>query len=272
MRSLRLSLILAAASAAPAFTQPSRPAFEVADIRPANPANVQPGKPRLLPGGRAELPGMTVKLLVFLAYGVQENAIVGVPKWAENTRFDIVAKAPPDSDFKMLQAMLQSLLADRFKFTFHNEDKVMPVYVLSVGKHVLKLQETSGGRMDCSWRSTEEGGDAGARDGVTRRRECHNMSMKEFVQQLPATGGIGIDLPVVDQTGLTGKYDFQFVVGLGGMRSSGDGRAGEGPAAPIMEMGPTIFAALDQIGLKLERQKVAAPVMVIDRVESPTEN
>jgi uncharacterized protein (TIGR03435 family) len=104
-----------------------------------------------------------------------------------------------------------------------------------------------------------------------RRRECRNMTMKELAQQLPGMGGIGIDLPVIDQTGLTGKYDFQFVVGIGGLRSS-DARVGDGPAASIADSGPTIFAAFEQIGLKLERQKLATPVMVIDRVESPTEN
>src|SRR5258708_3197378 len=194
MISLRLPLILAAAFASQAYPQPTRPAFEVADIRPANPANTQPGKPRLLPGGRAELPGMTVKLLITQAYAVQENAIVGLPKWAENARFDIVAKAPPDSDLKLLRLMLQSLLADRFKFEFHNEDKLMPVYVLSVGKRALKLQDASGGRQDCGWRSTEAGGDAGARAGGTRRRGCSNRTPLELGQALRVTGGDGIEL------------------------------------------------------------------------------
>ncbi len=268
-------LALVLASGARGQTSPARPAFEVADIKPANPAAVQPGKPRLLPGGRAEIPGITVKMLIVMAYGVQENAIVGVPKWAENSRFDIVAKAPTNADLPMLRLMLQSLLADRFKFAFHNEDKVMSVYVLSTGKRALKLQEASGGRQDCSWRSMEAGGDAGARDGVTRRRECKNMTMTELAQQLPGWGGIGIDMPVVDQTGLTGKYDFQLVVGLGDIfvRMKGvAGKDGDGSVEKIADSGPTIFAALEQIGLKLESRKQPTPVMVIDHVESPTEN
>lgn len=265
--------LLLAVAASGAFSQDvqTRPAFEVADIKPANPANPQPGKPRLLPGGRAEIPSITVKMLIILAYGVQENAIMGLPKWAENSRFDIVAKAPANADLPMLRFMLQSLLADRFKFAFHNEDRVMPVYVLSIGKRALKLQEASGGRQDCGWRSVEPGGDAGVRGGVTRRRVCSNMTMTELALQLPGWGGIGIDLPVIDQTGLKGTFDFQLLVGLGGLHVA-EKREGDETAAAIADSGPTIFAALDQIGLKLERSKQSTPVMVIDRVESPTEN
>jgi uncharacterized protein (TIGR03435 family) len=218
MKIFKFAQILAVAVAlvASGQTPANRPAFEVADIKPADPAAaMKGGKPRLLPGGRAEIPGFTLKMLIAMSYGVQENTIVGAPKWAENTRFDIVAKAPPNSDFPTLRLMLQSLLEDRFKLKFHHEDKSMPVFVLTLGKRALKLQEASGGRQDCSWRSVEPGGDAGARDGVTRRRECVNMSMTELATQLPGWGGVGIDVPVVEQTGLTGKYDFQLVVGLG---------------------------------------------------------
>jgi uncharacterized protein (TIGR03435 family) len=260
-------------------TPSSRPAFEVAEIKPSDPASaMKEGKPRLLPGGRAEIPGMTVKMLIMMAYGVQQHTIVGVPKWAENSRFDIVAKATPNIDFAVFRLMLQGLLEDRFKLKFHHEDKSMSVFALTLGKRALKLQEASGGRQDCSWRSVQPGGDAGARDGVTRRRECVNMSMTELAQQLPGWGGIGIDVPVVDQTGLTGKYDFQLVVGLGdlmkmkGVMSKDGAGGGEGSTTGVADMGPTIFAALEQVGLKLESRKMPFPVMVLDQVEPPSAN
>jgi hypothetical protein len=72
-------LALVLASAARGQTPAARPAFEVADIRPANPANPRPGKERMLPGGRIELPGASVKVLITAAYGTHESAIVGLP-------------------------------------------------------------------------------------------------------------------------------------------------------------------------------------------------
>jgi uncharacterized protein (TIGR03435 family) len=237
------------------------PAFEVADIKPGNPANPMPGKGRMLPGGRIELPGMTVKNFIMYAYGVQENMIVGGPKWADNDRFDVVAKAASDTPMATLRLMFQSLLAERFKLAIHREDKVMPAYVLTLGKRAAKFQEGSGGRQECSWSSLE---------GGLRRRDCHNLTMTEFVKQLPGWGGIGIDLPVVDQTGLKGAYDFQLDVGLS-LKSEG-GRGGDGPAPGIADAGPTIFDALEKIGLKLEGRKMPMLVIVVDHVEPPTGN
>jgi uncharacterized protein (TIGR03435 family) len=237
------------------------PAFEVADIKPS--ANPMPGKGRLLPGGRIEIPGMNLKEFIMFAYGVQDNMIVGTAKWAETDRFDIVAKAASDTPMPTLRLMFQNLLAERFKLAIHRENKVMPAYVLTVGKRASKLREGSGGRQECGWQSLE---------GGLRRRECRNLTMAEFAKQLPGLGGAGIDLPVVDETGLKGAYDFQFDMGFGGM-GRGDGpRPGDGPAAAIPDSGPTIFAALEQIGLKLESRKMPMPVIVVDHAELPAVN
>src|SRR5215831_8246141 len=112
--------------------------FEVADIKPSNSPNAEPRKARILPGGRIEVPNVTLKELIIFAYGVQENAITGVAKWMDSDRFDLVAKAPAESPPQTLRSMLQSLLADRFKLTLQREDKPMGAYVLSRGKHELK--------------------------------------------------------------------------------------------------------------------------------------
>src|SRR5437588_1366508 len=104
------------------------PAFEVADIKPAVRNEGMPRKGRLLPGGRIELPGMPLRNLIMYAYGVQENMIVGGPRWVVSEPFDIVAKAAPDTPPDTLRLMFQSLLAERFKLGRHREDKVMPAY------------------------------------------------------------------------------------------------------------------------------------------------
>jgi uncharacterized protein (TIGR03435 family) len=233
------------------------PAFEVADIKPTDPANPMDKKGRMLPGGRIEVGGMTVKDFVVLAYGAQDNIVVGGPKWVETERFDLVAKAPTDVPMPTLRLMVQTLLAERFKLAIHREDRPMPAYVLSVGKRAPKYHEGSGGQQTCRWQNPGDG---------LRRRECQNFTMAEFATQLPYTGGIGINLPVVDETGLKGAYDFQFEVGMPGGRNEG------GNAPANADSGPTIFAALDQIGLKLEPRKMPVSVIVIDHVESPTKN
>jgi uncharacterized protein (TIGR03435 family) len=240
-------------------TVPATPAFEVADIKPS--ADAMPGKGRLLPGGRIEMPGASLIDLIRFAYGVQENMITGAPKWAATDRFDIVAKAGTDVPIPTISLMMQGLLAERFKLTFHREEKPMSTYVLKVGTRPAKYQQGAGGRQDCNWSTLESG---------LARRTCHNLSMPELARQLPGWGGIGIDAPVVDQTGLAGAYDFQLDVGM--RRGNNEGaRSVDGNPNPaiIAESGPTIFQALEQIGLKLESRKMPLSVIVIDRAEKP---
>jgi uncharacterized protein (TIGR03435 family) len=231
------------------------PAFEVVDIKPADPSMMEGRKGRILPGGRIELPAITLKECIVFGYGVTENMIVGGPKWTDHDRFNIVAKASPNASPEILRPMIQSMLADRFQLAFHREEKLQSAYVLSVGKRPAKYHEGDGRPQECRWTNAESG---------LRRRECHNMSMAELVRQLPGWGGIGIDLPVFDETGLKGVYDFTLDVGMPlGARGGEEGK----PA--FADSGPTIFAAFDQIGLKLESRKMPVQVIVIDGAELP---
>jgi uncharacterized protein (TIGR03435 family) len=238
-----------------------RPSFEVADIRPSDQAKVLESKERILPSGRVELPGETVVSLIMFAYSVQSNMIEDVPKWGGNKYFDIVAKAPPKTSVGGLRLMVQSLLAERFKFTFHTEDKGMSVFVLTVAKNGPKFQKAAaGGSQQCVWKRVELG---------VMRRECQNLTMTEFVKQLPHFP-VGIDRPVVDETGLKDAYDFQFEVGF--VRPI-NVNSGDGNFIPNTgETGPSIFSALGRIGLRLESRKAAQPNIVIDHVEPPSGN
>jgi uncharacterized protein (TIGR03435 family) len=247
----------------------SRPSFEVADIKPSSPDALR-SKGRILPGGRIEMPGGTLKELVMFAYGVQDNMIQGAPKWADHDRFDIVAKATNNSSVPTLRLMMQQLLADRFKLVTHQEDKMMATYVLTVDKTGPKLENGDGGKQQCNWSLIENG---------LRRRECQNMTMQELARQLPGWGGIGIDRQVVDETGLKGAYDFHFDVGIvrdAGMDSAlklnTAEREGRAPGMAIRDSGPTVFAALQKLGLKLESRKTATPIIIIDHVEPPRDN
>ncbi len=256
--------ILAALAIIPTFLPaqaPKTPAFEVADIKPSDPAVIKAGKGRMLPGGRIEVPGYTLRDLIMFSYGVTEDMILGGPKWIGEDRFDIIAKAPagaPDAD---LRSMLKTLLSDRFRLTIHLEDKPMDAYALTMAKGAQPPQVSAGSAASqCRWTQLE---------GTMRRRECQNVTMAEFAKQLPATGGIGIALPVSDQTGLKGNYDLQFEVG--GMRRRPD--APEGSAQdPFDTEGPNIFAALQKIGLHLEGKKIPMPAMVVEGAQRPAAN
>ena len=250
------SLVLVSGTAHP---QSPAPAFEVADIKPSAPSNPSKQKGQVLPGGHLEIPSATLKDLMGMAYGVRENMIIGGPKWAENQRFDVLAKAPSDAAMPVLRLMMQTLLAERFKVVFHREDQAMLAYVLTVGKRAAKYRAGSGGRQTCDWKSGE---------GGLRRRECQNITMAELANQLPGWAGIGIDIPVVDQTGLKGAFDFELELGTP-IKVEADRIGG---SESTFDSGPTIFLALEQIGLKLDSRQMTVLRIVIDRAESPTGN
>ena len=198
--------------------------------------------------------------------------VTGGPGWLGSDRFEIVAKAPPTTPDGTLQLMLQTLLADRFKLVVHNEDKVMPVYALTVGKQSPKLEVASGpGDPECSMKAIE-----GLRTFV-----CHNMTMEGLAQQLRPAAAAYLDHPVVNLTGLRGAYNFTLAWTDGvRLRSEGDrgGDAGQPtgaiPTAPDPARGLTVFEAVKkQIGLDLAPRKHPIPVIVVDHVERiPTEN
>jgi len=260
--------ILAVLPMLSALGQPApRPAFEVADIQPATPGEIAPGKERMLPGGRVEIPHATVKELMIGAFRVQSGLIFGGPKWLETDRFDIVAKAPdPNTPIPTLLLMVRTLLEDRFKLVVHREDRVMPAYTLAVGKDGSRLRpSTAGGRQNCSSQLVDN---AGIR---VLRRECRNMTMEEFARQL-ALPGYGLDRPVVNATDLQGAYDFEFDY-VPQMAGRGDDRrGGDSPGAADLPSGPTILEAVTHLGLKLEAGKRPVSVVVIDHAAKPGEN
>jgi uncharacterized protein (TIGR03435 family) len=245
-------LATVAAATLPAW---QTPAFEVADIRPSDPSIQKTGKGRLLPGGRIELPGQTVRDLIAFAYGVTDDQIEGAPKWTGEERFDIVAKAPSATPREALRGMMQALLAERFQLAIHSEDKTISAYALTLGRSPLRIRESDGGQPICRWAESNDG---------LRRRECRHITMGEFARELPNTGGIGILLPVKDQTGLRVAYDFEFEVGV-------FQQAGPDAASPSGDdSGPSIFSALEKLGLRLEQRKIVMPAIAIDHVDPPS--
>jgi uncharacterized protein (TIGR03435 family) len=205
-----------------------------------------------------------LKTLMAAAYDVSPQAISGGPSWVESERYEILAKAPGDvrPNLKEQMTMLRALLADRFKLTIHREPKEMPVYALAVAKGGSKLKVST-----VSPDATPEGPPAMAfvvSPGVLRL-PARYASMDEFASLLQRSA---LERPVVDQTGLTGRYDFDLECAID--ETLFGGALGKGPDNPTA---PGLFAALrEQLGLKLEARRGPVSAIVIDRAERASEN
>jgi uncharacterized protein (TIGR03435 family) len=264
MRKLLL-LVLIGAVAAPA--QDSRkPEFEVASVRPSSPDAIQDSYVPTLnvaPGTTLRIANRQLKELIMIAYGVGGRQLAG-PGWlmdppvqaADIPRFDIVAKVPSDASRDQVPLMLQNLLADRFKLRVHREPKSIVIYALSQAKGDLRIKPLPDGEKRQSGCARNMFGDNGVTTAV-----CQNMTAAQLAQQLqtlaPAYFREG---PVVDQTGLTQSFDFTLAWITIQQRDAG-------------QDGPSMFDAVDKLGLHLEKQKRTAEVLVVDQSEKmPTEN
>jgi uncharacterized protein (TIGR03435 family) len=236
-----------------------RPEFEVAEVKVNN--SGQPGiQGGSLAGGQLSVRNIPMRELIVQAY--KAGGVAGGPNWLDTERFDIVAKAPPNTPDDTLRLMLQTLLAERFKLAIHREQKSTAVFALVAAKRGFKLQAAAGsGRPKCSPGQGDEG---------LNHTVCTNFTMADLAAALPTRIAPSfIDRPVVDLTGLKGAYDIK----LDWVPRPLVGNAADGPTADVAA-GSTVFDALDkQLGLKLVERKLPMPVIVIDHIERiPTEN
>jgi len=201
---MRRTLVIAMVCLA-AFGQTALPklSFDAAAIE----ASKNPGQgpsADFKPGGRAELYNVSLKKMIFEAYGVPENMVIGGSSWLDSDHFDIVAKADPKSTIPELLRMLQTLLVERFKLKMHWDTKVVPVYALVAAKGGPKLKESAAdGKRDCQRQAV-----ADATPGWAQLT-CTKMTMADLAELLPQTAPAYMDLPVVDLTGLKGAYDLK---------------------------------------------------------------
>lgn len=235
--------------------------FDVASIKPSDPAS-HGTNIGLSPGGSFRASGVTLMMLIQQAYDVRGFQIADAPGWISTDRYDILTKnesaGPTQADLiKMNDAQrnefrrgmmtrLQALIGDRFQLKFHRETKEMPVYGLVLAKGGPKLQPMEPGGRDSSL-SISRG------DEAIMHVTAKGLPIPNLVKYLSDQSG----RQVIDETGLTGKYDFQF----GFAPDLGDAT------------GPSLFTALQQeLGLRLESKKGPVEVIVIDSVQKPSEN
>ena len=133
IRVLELAVLLSGA----AFAQSAetQPVFEVADVHVSPHGTNQYMRGGVMRGGRYELRTASMLDLVGTAYGVDADKVIGGPPWLDTDRFDVIAKAPPNTSPEAMILMLRALLKDRFKLAVHDDRRPMPVYALTVGKH-----------------------------------------------------------------------------------------------------------------------------------------
>ena len=281
------------------------PAFEVASIKPSSPNPNSPlGMiPMVMPSanGRFSATNVPLRLLVRMAYGLQDFQIDGGPSWQMSQRFDIVAKAE-DGFAGSQQAMLpmvKTLLVERFKLKVHTEMRDMPVSALVVarddGKLGPRLKPSSS---DCSNAQAEQQkladalakGGPGALVGMLPKpgetRPCMMMPMmgadgfgmradgqplSVMVQLLTqATGRI-----VKDKTGLTGLYDWEIKFDpqvLMQIASQVGVNLPAGVNLPPSDNPSLLTALREELGLKLDSERGQVEVLVIDSAEMPTAN
>jgi uncharacterized protein (TIGR03435 family) len=251
-----LFLTLAFALAAPLAAQTPRLTFDVASIHPAKPGQINGGiKP--IPGGHGYTArNITVKLIMSLMFKVPQRQIRGGPAWFDTDRWDIEARADGSYSIDDLHTMCQNLLIDRFQLKFHKEAQTGNIYALTIDPAGIKLKPNTAPER---YSIPMNGGPANTVGA--------GVPMNYFTwwlgQQLQEDGR-----PVVDQTGLTGYYDFslsfQPILPPGAPADS---------LPPEQRDLPTIFAALhDQLGLKLTPTKGSFDVFVIDHVERASDN
>jgi uncharacterized protein (TIGR03435 family) len=240
----------------------ANPSFEVATIKPSLLA--LPGKNAGFSGGRYRSRNTNLNDLIALAYGLHAKQIVGGPGWFGSDLYDIEGK--PDAEGvpsdKQIKIMLQKLLVERFKLTFHHEKKELAVYVISIA---------SGGP-----KMTKSTSDPNALPTFGFRGLGHlvvtNMTMTDFAIWMQA--GV-MDRPVVDKTNLPDRYGFQLnwtpdETQFAQFRSVG--RVVPPPSNDLNPL-PSLYPAMqEQLGLKLEPTKGLVDVMVIDHVEKPSPN
>jgi uncharacterized protein (TIGR03435 family) len=218
----------------------SASSFEVASVKPVNPPAGPHVVSLIINHGRLDIVAAELRQMVGLAYAVQRVRVRGGPSWADSDQFDITAKAESaDATRDEIRAMLQTLLAERFKLVVHRETKEIPAYSLVVAKSGPKFKpaapESKNGMADTA-------GPNGEQQTVFR-----SSPLRILVNMLANTLGS----PVVDKTGLDGVYDYTFV---------------------WPDAGSSLFASVDQLGLKLEAKKEAVEVLVMDRAERPSAN
>jgi uncharacterized protein (TIGR03435 family) len=263
-------------------------AFDVVSIR-ENKSGDSAQSRRRQPGGRIIVSNFPLRALIIDAFGLQTQQLSDGPDWIDSARWDITAQA--SGEFAVtepgtvgpVQLMMQRMLIDRFRLAVHTEKRELPIYLLTVARRDGRLGPgLKPAAIDCESLMNEmmkrvQGGGApsapperpgggpgcGMRSGPGPRISAGGTSMGALARMLAGPMGRIVE----DRTKLTGGYDFDLEFDPSALAGFAPG----GP--PAAENAASIFTALEeQLGLKLQSERAPVEVLVIDRVERPSEN
>lgn len=222
--------------------------FEIVSIKPyisQGDAASESSDTQVLPGGRFVGRNVGVLKLIRNSFRVEDSRISGLPGWVNSESYNIEAKTAGGMEITLdnISQLMQSILESRFQLQFHRETKEIPIYALEVMKGVSKVKPHTGEGTPSTSTNSRSG-------VVTLRASKH--SMQDFAAALARQVG----RPVIDKTGLTGEFDFNL----------------EWSSDQAAEAGPSVFTALQTLGLRLVSTKGPAEFIVIDHIEKASEN
>jgi uncharacterized protein (TIGR03435 family) len=226
------------------------PNFEVATIKPATPDDRNQGYD--LKGNRISIRTSNVTSLICFAYKIHKSQIVNAPRWFDEQPWNIegIPDVEGTPNWNQYRRMLQKLLATRFGLRTHPDKRELSVYALTVAKGGPKLEKS---KSDPEALSDQSGHGIGSQQFM----KYTNVSMADFAPTMQ----LMVDRPLLDQTNLTGRYDFTLLWMPDVLR------------ATEVDPAPALFTAVqEQLGLKLTGTKALADVMIVDAATRPSEN
>jgi uncharacterized protein (TIGR03435 family) len=277
-------LVFTSALSAGLVAQEGRPAFEVASVKPGRPLGPLGKRYEASGGPGSDDPGLyachncPLTMFIMRAYGLNAAHPFSAPPWMDDQRFDLQAKMPADTTQEQFSLMMRDLLEERFKLVVHHEQRETPVYYLVIAKNGPKFKESA--PYDAANEPPAAIGPSQPlrrdKDGIPVIPPGSGIEIamanghsrlrldKETTLRFAELIGGPLQRPVIDATGLKGKYDFM----LSWVPELPRG------AAADSNSGPTLQDAIQaQLGLRLESKKAMVDVLVIDRAEKvPTGN
>jgi len=260
--------VLLAAQQLPQSASPAAAAPQFATIKPRNP-HAQ-GHRFLVTGHRFEATNTSLLDLISFAYGLHATQIIGAPDWVESDKFDVTFQADAEGlmDEVHWTRLLQSYLMESFKLSFHRDTKDLPLYVLAIAP--------SGPRLATSTRDPRQLPELSITLGTKNTTNANlavisarNATMAELASVMQR---VVLEWPVVDQTGISGRYDFALTWTPDGAQF-GEARARTPAPIDVPNPPPYLATALQQqTGLTLDLVEAPLQVLVVDFVERSPEN
>ena len=252
-----LTLIFCAATVAVGRSA-DQPAFDVASVKASQPRAAGERMRRddiQVSPGTVTMRNVSLKSSIRWAWHVTQFQVTG-PDWLDTERYEIVGKAAGPAPEEQLRLMMQALLQERFKLALHRQTKELSAYVLVAGKNGPKVHEAK----------TE--GEASV--DVNQRQLSVSVQRAPLSQLVEMLSNV-LRAPVIDMTGLTGRYDATLNIAKYAGDMAARGQSFESAAADPLALISMILQ--DEFGLKLEARKMPLDLLIVDRAEKvPVEN